>query len=833
MAEFRLHYKKGKVGYAKQHAEYILREKKYKSREDLIYKESGNFNLINSKFDENLAVKFWETADYSERINSVVYREMEIMIPNELNRVQAVEVIQNFVKKEIGNDFPYSFAIHESYNKETGAKNLHCHLMFSERKIDNIERELELFFKKANSKNPSLGGAKKDREWQKKARLLALRKSWEVEANLVLEKYGFEERIDCRSLKERKEEAIKNGDLLKAELLDREAINLSKRIVRKIKKVGYLNLTPEEKIEVEKYNKAKEIKAQKLRDYEIKKNIIIPTSKELIEKIEKLEKLDEAALKRQTLNIISKGQLNKDLYALRTVEKNLIAYPQNEKLLKQQKDLQDSLLAIAEEHTLTGKYNRILEQLRRNKESEISLYKAHLSEHYHINYDNQIQENQIKKNQVNEQVIKEKYQDKSLNELTCKLLELEEQNNEHHTMQILTKYRIEGITQNIITLNKEADKLEQEKKNMLMFGNSEEVSEISNKIIGIKKQVTDNEKEYDLMMKELSKNPEKYSSLLEKVNINTALEKKVIKQLIDEKKPLKEQTIKDKVKDSLDIIIKYENTKRLYEYFCNNNLAENHNKSMYVLHNRLNAMEQLYIDNFNTLQTLKHSTVQKELGNIRDEYIKRNENAKNRVNILETANKKLTSFMSEEEVRKGYTVINLIALNKITKGEYGLNSLKQQKLEREIHQLEQKVKTVSFFKKHTLQKEISSKKDMLNNCVLKEKEILAKYRNTPILKDKSLIVEKKLSEALSVINKQKGKAKSDVNYSTSILYKINELQERKLSKNKNLTYRNLSRNIKQVTSNLKQILRNGQEEYNKNNSFELNLERNKEEQWEL
>lgn len=33
--------------------------------------------------------------------------------------------------------------------------------MFSERKLDNIEREKERFFKKANTKNPDLGGAKK------------------------------------------------------------------------------------------------------------------------------------------------------------------------------------------------------------------------------------------------------------------------------------------------------------------------------------------------------------------------------------------------------------------------------------------------------------------------------------------------------------------------------------------------------------------------------------------------------------------------------------------------------------------------------------------------
>lgn len=833
MAEYRLHYKKGKVGYAKEHAEYILREKKYKAKEDLIYKESGNFNLINSKLDGNLAVKFWETADYSERVNGVVYREMEIMIPNELNHNQAVEVIQNFVKKEIGNDYPYSFAIHESYNKETGAKNLHCHLMFSERKIDNIERDLEQFFKKANSKNPSSGGAKKDREWQKKERLLALRKSWEVEANLVLEKYGFEERIDCRSLKDRKEEAIKNGDFISAELLDREAINLSKKIVGKLKKVGYINLTPEEKEEVKKYNQAKEIKAQKLRNYQIKKNIIVPTSDELIEKIKKLEKLDEAALKRQTLNIISKGQLNKDLYSLRVVEKNLIAYPQNEKLLNQQKQLQTNLLTIAEEYTLTGKYNRILEQLKRDKESEISLYKSHLKEHYHINFEDKVQENQVKENQVNEEKIREKYQDKSFNELTYKLLELEQQNNEHHTMQILTKYRVEGITQNIITLNKNIGKLEQEKTNILLFGKAEDITEISNKIIGARKQVITYEKEYELITKELSKNPEKYSSLLEKINVNVAMEKKVIQQLINEKQLSKTETVQDKVKNCLDVIVKYENTKRLYEYFCDNNLTENHNKSMYILHNRLNAMEQLYVDNFNKLQALNHSKVQKELIAIGEEYLRKNEAAKKRVDILETANKNLSSLMSKEEIRPGYTAINLMALNKITKGEYALNSIKQQKTEKEIQKLEKEIKNVSFFKKYNLQKEISNKESVLNSCISKEKDMLMKYKNSPILRDKSLAIEKRLSQALGIINKKKIQAKSEVNYSTSILYKINELQNKKLQKNRDLSYRNLSHNIKQITSNLKEILRNGKEEYSRYNSFELNLEKDKEEQWEL
>ena len=68
--------------------------------------------------------------------------------------------------------------------------------MFSERELDGINRELSQFFKRANSKEPEKGGAEKNRKWQEKSRLLELRKSWEIESNNLLEKYGFEARID-------------------------------------------------------------------------------------------------------------------------------------------------------------------------------------------------------------------------------------------------------------------------------------------------------------------------------------------------------------------------------------------------------------------------------------------------------------------------------------------------------------------------------------------------------------------------------------------------------------------------------------------------------------
>ena len=53
------------------------------------------------------------------------------------------------------------------------------------------------------------------------------------------------------------------------------------------------------------------------------------------------------------------------------------------------------------------------------------------------------------------------------------------------------------------------------------------------------------------------------------------------------------------------MIVDYENSKRLYDYFIKNNLDEKHNKSIYILHNRLNATEQMYQDSFNKLKELK------------------------------------------------------------------------------------------------------------------------------------------------------------------------------------------------------------------------------------
>ena len=284
LAIYRLCYKKGKVGYSKNHAAYIQREDGYQSKEeDLIYTKSGNMNFNGEAVD---AKKFWEYADTYERANSVAYRELELTIPNEFTHEQAKELINNFVKKELGEKYPYTYAIHEAKN-EKGEKNLHCHLMFSERELDGIDRELSQYFKRANSKNPEKGGAKKNREWQEKTRLLDLRKSWEIETNNLLEKNGFESRVDCRTLKKIRQDLLESGMFDKAETYNRLPINVAGKILYK---VGHgIELNGEEKQQYEKYIEAINRKKELERIYQEKQNIKIE-DKNLKVEIEKLEK---------------------------------------------------------------------------------------------------------------------------------------------------------------------------------------------------------------------------------------------------------------------------------------------------------------------------------------------------------------------------------------------------------------------------------------------------------------------------------------------------------------------------------------------------------------
>lgn len=255
----------GNATKALSHSSYILGKDKYDYKEDEVL-------YCDSKFpswakDEK---EFWEAVSYNERANGRGYREFRFSLPNELSLEENMNIVDDFIKNTLKDNFYYTAVIH---NKETNSfdkkvQNIHCHLMFNERKIDGIKRTPEQFFKRANTKEPQKGGAKKSIEFNSKDKLLELRKDMEVLINSYYEKNGFEERVTCESLEKQKEIAESEGDNLKAEFLDRRPINIDGYLLKKpIEK-----MTEEERIDYEIFILTKQSRDIKLDIYNLKKS---------------------------------------------------------------------------------------------------------------------------------------------------------------------------------------------------------------------------------------------------------------------------------------------------------------------------------------------------------------------------------------------------------------------------------------------------------------------------------------------------------------------------------------------------------------------------------
>ena len=198
-------------------ADYIEREGNYeKDREELEHKEHGNM----PEWAKDDPGAYWEAADEHERANGRLYREIQFALPKELNEEQRRELASSFAASVTeGERLPYTLAIHRG---GPNGENPHAHLMFSERPNDGIERGKEQWFKRYNAKAPEKGGTQKSRAAMPQAWLEDTRKAWAREANAALERAGRGERIDHRSLAERRDVAERSGDLQQAAELSRE-----------------------------------------------------------------------------------------------------------------------------------------------------------------------------------------------------------------------------------------------------------------------------------------------------------------------------------------------------------------------------------------------------------------------------------------------------------------------------------------------------------------------------------------------------------------------------------------------------------------------------------
>ena len=117
----------------------------------------------------------------------------------------------------------------------SGQRQPHVHIMFSERRISDVEKTKEhsakAFFlyparKKKDGSEPSFQekwkrGAPKDRKWCNRLYITQIRADFANIQNEVLEQNGFSIRVDHRTLEAQKEEAEQNGDSSLARLFSR------------------------------------------------------------------------------------------------------------------------------------------------------------------------------------------------------------------------------------------------------------------------------------------------------------------------------------------------------------------------------------------------------------------------------------------------------------------------------------------------------------------------------------------------------------------------------------------------------------------------------------
>ncbi|MEG2487030.1 MAG: MobA/MobL family protein [Cetobacterium sp.] len=818
MAEYRLHYKYGKVGMAKAHAEYILRENKYNKKEDLVYKESGNMECV---IDGTSAIDFWKSADDFERVNGRAYREFELNIPNELTHKEGVELVKNFVKQEIGNKHPYSFAIHESHSKD-GEKNLHCHLMFSERELDNILRTKEQFFRRANSKKPELGGAKKNDIWIKKELLLNIRKSWEVLSNQALEKNGFKERVSCESLKKQREVALEKGDYLKAELLNRTPVNISGITLQKEKRLGLEKLTSEEQEKFKEYKQAKELREIKKRELEIKRENVIPTKEECKSKLIKILNTTEEDIKLKALNIITKGAFYSHSKNLRKIENQLLIDPLNEHLKKQEKEIKESINSLKLETENTPRCIRIIEQLNRDLEREKSIYEK-AAKNYNLDISNNLDEKNLLKFYEN------KYKNTPVESLEFRVKEIESENARELAKNVLTNFRLEGITKDIMVNEQLKESLTNKMQTQLMMGERDGYKESNLKLKEITEKLDYRYKEYDSMIDGLEKQKVKVDRLEKEIKTKTSEELKAIKSLIG-KAPVKESNLKSYIEN----LVKLEKVKSSYEYYSKNNQDEKYNAILYKQRVSIMAYENSLLEKEKTIvpNKAKFENEAKALSQNCEISIKKLNNG---IETLEKGKDKLESLVAPKKLNNGFKSVELFAINKLTKGEYNKLFFEGKKLSKDISTLEKEftgTSKLNFIKRSSLSKEIDTLKTKYQNIKMSEENLLKKYKDSEVLKDVSSQIEKSFKQAQKIVDKEIRISKDDLNTQYLAKRKLNEIGTKEKDfkpyvKNKSIQ---IQKDLKHTLGGLKKVLI--QEKSPKINNLEIKLQKEKD-GWEL
>jgi hypothetical protein len=190
---------------ASKKLDYIRRTGDYARKQDAknVIAWEGNIPSQFSCIDE-----FLTCAEWHERKNGTIYREVEFALPEELTPSEQVRLAQDIVSQFTERDLdgvtflitPYAAAIHNR-----GGKNPHVHLVRAERHMirgaDYSDKDQAAFFKRQNTKTHEKGGLFKleNTSGFRRTVLAWERQTFENISNDHLEQAGRSERVDMRS----------------------------------------------------------------------------------------------------------------------------------------------------------------------------------------------------------------------------------------------------------------------------------------------------------------------------------------------------------------------------------------------------------------------------------------------------------------------------------------------------------------------------------------------------------------------------------------------------------------------------------------------------------
>ena len=147
----------------------------------------------------------WLASERHERKNGAPYKAYTFSLP----KVQSVEQNKALAWKlvhALAGPKPFQLAMHVSYSSLSGEPNPHVHAMICDRVPDGIDRPAEQMFKRHDPVHPERGGCRKDSggktPLEMRDHVLTLRRTLADITNAELERNGYTDRVDYRSLKQ-------------------------------------------------------------------------------------------------------------------------------------------------------------------------------------------------------------------------------------------------------------------------------------------------------------------------------------------------------------------------------------------------------------------------------------------------------------------------------------------------------------------------------------------------------------------------------------------------------------------------------------------------------